>query len=287
MTEQRLVNLEDPVARISTLCIHFQTADERKAFAVNTEDHTSPVIATTKIQSQANEEAKIRLETNATDQVNITSSSTGNHHTWRDAQEPLLLQAIAKKLEINVEDIVDFELNLYDTQEASLGGMMKEFIHSARLDNLATVFAGLEALTQFTNGDAFSKSSDVSVVVAFDHEEVGSASAQGAGSPVMVDFLQRFTSASMTSYDHDLYNSCIRKSFVLSIDQAHAIHPNYASRHESSHAPKIGDGIVIKTNSNQRYATTGVTGFFMRELGRIANVPIQEFAVRNDCPCGR
>eukprot|EP00529_Nitzschia_sp_RCC80_P018845 CAMPEP_0113473382 /NCGR_PEP_ID=MMETSP0014_2-20120614/18016_1 /TAXON_ID=2857 /ORGANISM="Nitzschia sp." /LENGTH=500 /DNA_ID=CAMNT_0000366149 /DNA_START=519 /DNA_END=2021 /DNA_ORIENTATION=- /assembly_acc=CAM_ASM_000159 len=281
LTEQRLVNLEDPVARISTLCIHLQSADERKAFAVNKENHTAPVIATTKIQSQANEDAKIHLETSATDQVN------NNHGTWRDGQEPLLLQAIANKLDVSVEDIVDFELNLYDTQPACLGGMTKEFLYSARLDNLATVFAGMEALVQYTKGEDFETSSDVSLVVAFDHEEVGSTSAQGAGSPVMADAVQRITSAlAATTNDHDFYNSCIRKSFVLSIDQAHAIHPNYSSKHESLHAPKLGDGIVIKTNSNQRYATTGVTGFFVRELGRMANVPVQEFVVRNDCPCG-
>jgi aspartyl aminopeptidase len=67
---------------------------------------------------------------------------------------------------------------------------------------------------------------------------------------------------------------------------AHAVHPNYASKHEKNHSPKMNSGIVIKSNSNQRYATSGVTGFIVRELGRRAGVPIQEFAVRNDCPCG-
>ncbi|KAL3924523.1 MAG: hypothetical protein SGARI_006019 [Bacillariaceae sp.] len=89
------------------------------------------------------------------------------------------------------------------------------------------------------------------------------------------------------SLNPDLYNACVRKSFILSIDQAHAIHPNYAAKHEAQHAPKLNSGIVIKTNSNQRYATNGITGFVVRELGRLADVPVQEFVVRNDCPCGR
>jgi aspartyl aminopeptidase len=71
----------------------------------------------------------------------------------------------------------------------------------------------------------------------------------------------------------DLYNASIRKSFILSIDQAHAIHPNYANKHEAQHAPKLNGGVVIKTNSNQRYATNGLTAFVVRELGRMANIP--------------
>lgn len=84
----------------------------------------------------------------------------------------------------------------------------------------------------------------------------------------------------------DLYAACIRKSFVLSVDQAHAIHPNYASKHEPNHAPIMNKGVVIKTNQNQRYTTNAVTGFIVRELARKAGVPIQEFVVKNDCPCG-
>jgi aspartyl aminopeptidase len=73
---------------------------------------------------------------------------------------------------------------------------------------------------------------------------------------------------------------------ILSVDMAHAVHPNYASKHEKSHSPRINGGVVIKSNVNQRYSTVGVTGFFVRELGRRAGVPLQEFSVRNDCPCG-
>ena len=78
----------------------------------------------------------------------------------------------------------------------------------------------------------------------------------------------------------------IIRSMILSVDMAHAIHPNYASKHEKNHAPRMNSGIVIKSNSNQRYATNGITGFLAREMARRAGVPIQEFAVRNDCACG-
>ena len=300
-TEQRLVNLEDPIARISTLAIHLQTGEERGAFKVNKENHTSPIIATTTTAPTPNDAAKTALEKEIDSQVNVTSSTTSSK--WQEAQEPLLLKSIAEKLEIEVESIVDFELNLYDTQPASLGGITKEFLYSARLDNLATVFVALESLVNYTTAPSsekeekeeeksdhstFEDSSDVSVVVFFDHEEVGSNSAQGAGSPVMVDCISRISTAlnGGATTNPDMHNACIRKSFVLSIDQAHALHPNYASKHEATHAPLINGGIVVKTNSNQRYATNGVTGFVVRELGRICDIPVQEFVVRNDCPCG-
>jgi aspartyl aminopeptidase len=296
--QQRLVKLDDPIARISTLCIHLQSPEERQGFSVNKENHTAPIVATESIaNSMANDSAKEALVEGAEAQVNnnanniINNYNTNNSSSWQDGHEPLLLQAIAAKLEVPVDEIVDFELNLFDTQPAALGGITKEFLYSARLDNLATVFCAVESLADYDPQD----SEDVSLVVAFDHEEVGSSSAQGAGSPVMKEAVERIVAAlntttnggtTNTTISPDLYSACIRKSFILSIDQAHAIHPNYASKHEANHAPTLNGGVVIKTNSNQRYATNGITGFVVRELGRLANIPIQEFVVRNDCPCG-
>jgi len=278
--EQHLVNLEDPIVRISTLAIHLQSPEERKGFAPNKENHMAPIIATDNIVSSENKTAGQALQEGVHEQVYGSE--------WREGQEPLLLEAIAEKLNVPVDHIIDFELNLYDTQKAALGGMKKEFLYSARLDNLATVFASLEGLTQYSK-DMPEDSADVSMIVAFDHEEVGSTSAQGAGSPVMQDAIQRISAAlngGPAAVSPDFYNACIRKSFILSIDQAHAIHPNYASKHEAKHSPKLNAGVVIKTNSNQRYSTNGLTGFVVRELGRQADIPIQEFVVRNDCPCG-
>jgi len=285
-TEQRLINLEDPIARISTLCIHLQSAEERKGFTVNKENHTSPIIATASNHhgvsgSKSNDNSKEILEQGANDQLN----------KWQESQEPLLLKVIADKLGIEVNEIVDFELNLYDTQPASLGGIQKEFLNSARLDNLATVFAGLEGLIGYTAAGEenvhHESSPDIAMAVFFDHEEIGSTSAQGANSVVMPDAINRISSAMNGGVTNpDFHGACARRSFILSVDQAHAIHPNYSSKHESSHAPTLNGGVVIKQNSNQRYATNGITGFIVREIGRIADVPINEFVVRNDCPCG-
>ena len=77
-----------------------------------------------------------------------------------------------------------------------------------------------------------------------------------------------------------------RKSFVISADVAHSVHPNYAHKHDGNHQPKLNAGTVLKTNDNQRYATDAVSGFFFREISRLAGEPCQEFVVRNDCGCG-
>jgi len=264
-TEQRLINLQDPIARISTLCIHLQSADERKAFAVNKEKHTSPIIATTASATKSsNHHGVSGSHSNTNSQAILEQGATAqlNNSTWQDSQEPLLLQAIAHKLGLAVHEIVDFELNLYDTQPATLGGIQQEFVYSARLDNLATVFTGLEGLIDYTANDGsgadadvhFAESGDVAMAVFFDHEEIGSTSAQGANSVVMPAAIDRITAALyggvLTS---DVHGAVARRSFILSVDQAHAIHPNYSAKHEANHAPTLNGGVVIKTNSNQKY----------------------------------
>ncbi|THF97513.1 hypothetical protein TEA_011301 [Camellia sinensis var. sinensis] len=124
----------------------------------------------------------------------------------------------------------------------------------------------------------------VRVVALFDHEEVGSNSAQGAGSPAMLDALSRITSSFST--DSKLLEKAIQRSFLVSADMAHALHPNYMDKHEDNHQPKLHGGLVIKHNANQRYATNAVTSFIFREIAIKHNLPIQDFVVRNDMPCG-
>ena len=114
----------------------------------------------------------------------------------------------------------------------------------------------------------------------------------GAASPIMGEAVKRISSALHSDDDAsgsemDMYEATIRKSFVLSSDQAHALHPNYASKHEKNHQPQMNGGMVIKRNANQRYATNAVTGMIIREIARRANLkPVQEFIVRQDCGCG-
>ena len=283
--KQKFIKVDHPVARVSTLCIHLQTAEERRAFKVNKEEHMTPILGTQPAASVLAAGAKAQLTGSAED-----GGADGREDAWAKEQEPLLMDLLATNLGIDKKDIADFELNLFDTQPASLGGIKSEFLNSARLDNQATCFVASEALAQYVENGGLENDEDISLIALFDHEEIGSQSAQGAGSPVMVEAVRRISSA-LTDHPHaldpDVFSSTIRRSFVFSVDQAHAIHPNYSSKHEKNHAPKMNAGVVMKTNQNQRYSTNGVTGFIVRELTRKANItPVQEFVVRNDCPCG-
>lgn len=288
---QKFVKIHKPVARVSSLCIHLQSAAERKCFEVNKEEHLQPILGTETILG-TEEKKKIILQEGAKNQLNGFTQEE-EECCWKKHHEPQLLKLIASELNITVNDIADFELNLFDTQNACLGGIQSEFIYSARLDNLATVFVSIEALLAHSEDkDLLDQDEDISLVALFDHEEVGSTSGHGAGAPIMAEAVKRISTALQSEpqsqfLSPDVYSMSIRKSFVMSVDQAHAIHPNYAAKHEKLHAPKMNSGVVIKTNQNQRYATNVITGFIIRELTRKAGIsPVQEFVVRNDCPCG-
>ena len=125
-----------------------------------------------------------------------------------------------------------------------------KFLNSARLDNLATCFVALEAITNKSKNVA--DDDMISMIALFDHEEIGSQSTHGAGSPVMAEAVKRVTLALSDNSNAEVHASAVRKSFVMSVDQAHAVHPNYASKHEKNHGPKMNAGVVLKTNQNQR-----------------------------------
>ena len=144
---QKFVKINKPIARVSSLCIHLKTAEERKALTVNKETHLAPILGTAGILMDG-----------------VKKQLTGEQDFWQEAQEPLLLQLIAKELGIETKDIADFELNLYDTQPACLGGINDEFLYSARLDNQATCFVSIESLTAYTNGADFENDCDISMV---------------------------------------------------------------------------------------------------------------------------
>ena len=125
--------------------------------------------------------------------------------------------------------------------------------------------------------------------MAFHVWQVGSESNSGAGSTVVTEALSRVSACFAPDEPQGSAEALavsIRHSFLVSADTAHAIHPNWAEKHQSAHTPKLNEGTVIKTNDNQRYATNTETGFVIRELARQAGVGIQEFMVKNDCPCG-
>lgn len=173
----------------------------------------------------------------------------------------------------NVEKILDYELSCYDTQAPSLVGLNQEFISAARLDNLLSTYIGARALLD-------GNSAHSSLFVATDHEEVGSATACGAQGPFLRSVLERIT-------DNTTHlTQVIARSTLLSCDNAHGVHPNYADKHDKNHGPILNQGPVIKINSNQRYASNSVSSAKFQQLCEKANIPIQTFVTRSDMGCG-
>lgn len=175
--------------------------------------------------------------------------------------------------ENDADKILEFELSCYDTQAPSLVGLNEEFICAARLDNLLSTYIGARALID-------TKSDQAALFVSTDHEEVGSASACGAQGPFMKSVLERITNGTAT------LTQMISRSSLLSCDNAHGIHPNYADKHDQNHGPILNEGPVIKINNNQRYATTSISSAKFQQRCEKAGVPLQKFVTRSDMGCG-
>lgn len=281
-----LVRIEQPIMRIPTLAIHLDR-NVNDGFKVNTQTHLAPVLASV-IKAEANRPAVIDggfIAEEGTSPSDVKENEVSNHH-------PLLWQILSDELACKPEEIVDFDLQVCDTQPSIIGGALKEFVFSGRLDNLCSSFCSLKALIDSSSdlGDEVG----IRMVALFDHEEVGSQSAHGAGSPILVDALRRITShfgklainGKSTNPAEGLIERAIQKSFLVSADMAHCLHPNYPEKHEENHQPKMHKGLVIKDNANQRYATNAITSFIFREIAKSHNLPTQDFVVRNDMACG-
>ncbi|OUS02697.1 M18 family aminopeptidase [Gammaproteobacteria bacterium 54_18_T64] len=195
----------------------------------------------------------------------------------QDFRELLAIELLAQNPELGDDvlaiEVLDYELCFYDSQAPAIIGLHNDFIASARLDNLLSCFTGLQALLA---ADA----QQPCLLVCTDHEEVGSASACGAQGPMLASVLERLLP------DVSERSRCIARSLMVSADNAHGVHPNYASKHDANHGPLLNGGPVIKINANQRYATNSVTAALFRDLCRRADVPVQSFVTRTDLGCG-
>ncbi|KEA64073.1 Aspartyl aminopeptidase [Marinobacterium lacunae] len=172
-----------------------------------------------------------------------------------------------------VARVLDYELCFYDTQGAAEIGLNREFIASARLDNLLSCFIGLKSLMDADAGPG-------QVLVCNDHEEVGSMSASGAQGPMLKQWLERIMP------DVHARNRALANSMLISADNAHGVHPNFSEKHDDNHGPLLNAGPVIKINANQRYASNSETSALFRHLAEEQGVAVQSFVVRSDMACG-
>ncbi|HUR51862.1 MAG TPA: M18 family aminopeptidase [Mycobacteriales bacterium] len=187
--------------------------------------------------------------------------------------EPELLE----QLGLSADEVLGHDLVLTDTQPAGVVG--SSWVSAPRLDNLGSCHSAVHALV-----DA-AAAPHTQLWVANDHEEVGSGSAEGARGSFLEDVLVRLVAATGDA-DPQAYRQAIARSRLVSADMAHAVHPNYAERHEPQHTPQLGGGPVLKHNANQSYATDATTQAWFAECAASAGVPVQHFVTRADLPCG-
>ena len=188
------------------------------------------------------------------------------------------LQQVADRLDIAPEDIVNSEFNVYDTQQGTFWGAEQEFIADSQLDNLASCHAALTALLANPDPDA------TCITALFDHEEVGSESAVGAGGSFIGDVLDRI--AVQAGLDGEGKRCAIARSFFVSADMAHGWHPNFPAAYEPHHRVLVNSGPVIKSNANQRYSTNADSAARFIALCEQVGVPIQQYSHRTDLGCG-
>ena len=195
--------------------------------------------------------------------------------------EASILQVVGEKVGVAKQDIASFNLITADAARGEVFGAGEQFIAAGRMDNLSSVHASLEAMKKAAEEY---QGKDILVMMAFDHEEVGSSSRYGAGGPILADVLTR-TARALGVNEEERFQMFSRSSCV-SADAAHSVHPNYVGKHDPTHHPIVGKGPVTKINGNQRYASDATTVALWEAACEKAGVPVQRFVGNNDVPCG-
>jgi len=247
-TRTVLLDFGRPLLRVPNLAIHLSREQKSEGLKLNAQQHLVPVAG---------------LE-----------------------QAPGLDELVAGELraqglaDAKPEHVLAFDLMTYDVQPSAAVGVRGEFVVAPRLDNLASCHAGLTALLESQGTPPATRA-----LVLYDHEEVGSRSAQGAAGTLLQETLERVVTGFKGGEPQGLARA-LAQSVLVSADMAHAVHPNYADRHEPGHRPVIGRGPVIKLNANQAYASDARTSGHFASLCAQAGVTPQHFVSRSDLACG-
>lgn len=185
-----------------------------------------------------------------------------------------LMKTVAQSVGVEEDSILGTDLFLYNRMRGTKIGANSEYISSPRLDDLECAYASLSAFLSETN------SNSASVYCVFDNEEVGSGTKQGADSTLLYDVLRRINMC-LGNSEEDYYK-LIASSFMISADNAHALHPNYSDKSDPTNKVYMNDGIVIKYNANQKYTTDAVSASIFKSICDSVNVPYQTFTNRSD-----
>jgi aspartyl aminopeptidase len=246
-----LINFERAIASIPSLAIHLDR-EANENHSINKQNHLAPILLV------------------------LGASKTFDFNA-------LLLSFLHENLALNdAEKILSYELSFYDSQQPSLIGVANDFIASARLDNLLSCYIGLQALLT-------SDQKQPALLICSDHEEVGSVSASGAAGTFLEAVLERINESLVAESIEKIQQAkrrLLNNSVLISVDNAHGIHPNFPDKHDQQHGPILNQGPVLKINANQRYASNSETGAMLTSLCEEIGVPLQSFVVRSDMACG-
>ena len=238
--EVRLVNINKPILIIPSLAIHMKR-DVNEGFAVNKQKDTLPLL------SLINEKFE---------------------------KENYLIKLLASELNVNEEDILGFDLGLHEVEKGAIIGLNEELISAGRLDDMWMVFTGIKALINSK------ETKSTKVMVCIDNEEIGSLTAQGANSALLLNVLERITLA--LGKDREGLHRALSNSLMISADLAHAVHPNAGEKHDPTNRPVLGQGPVLKTAASGSYSTDSYNAAIFEGLCKSANVPYQKFYNRSD-----
>ncbi|MDP1526216.1 MAG: M18 family aminopeptidase [Rhodocyclaceae bacterium] len=244
-TETRLLRFEQPLVRLPNLAIHMNRDVNEQGLKLNKQTELPLILG----NLADGEDADVHLRT-----------------------------LLATQAAVAAADLLSWELAVVDTQPGSLWGADEAFIADSQLDNLASCHAALSALLATQSPAA------TCVVGLFDHEEVGSESATGAGGSFLADVLARI--GQQAGLDGEDTRRSMARSFFISADMAHAYQPNFPSAYEPGHKVRVNGGPVIKRNANQRYTTDAETAARFMRLCEQAGVACQQYAHRSDLGCG-
>ena len=240
--ETRIVRLEEPRLIIPRLAIHFNR-EVNQGVALSVQKDMLPILG-------------------------YVSKTLGGENAIRNI--------LANHLEVEPEQIVDFDITLFDLQGPEQVGADSSWVNCGRLDDLAMAWCALQSLIEAGSGDT------TRVMAIFDNEETGSGTRQGAHSPVLRNIMRRIAA---DASDEQFLALVARSSFV-SADCAHAAHPNYLEKMDPVNLPRLGGGPVIKVNANCKYMTDALTAARFKQICLLAGVPVQEFVNHSDSPGG-
>ena len=231
-------------------------------------DVKRPIAVIPSLAIHLDREANSSKSINAQTDITPILSTSGEFDFDEFLKEQLKMNGVD-----DVNTLYANELSFYDTQKASYVGLNNDFIASARIDNLLSCYVGMLTICTI-------EQSRPMLFIASDHEEIGSESTSGAGGSFLEDTLRRLCE------DHEEFVRMVRSSLMISIDNAHALHPNFPSKHDANHSPRINGGSVIKVNASQRYASNAKTISRFTNIAQSLSEPIQNFVMRSDMGCG-